>query len=1061
MSIQIVSRTPFARLLRNATSLFVFLAAGLAAFAADTGRVAGTVVSKSTSNVLQGAQVTVQGRTGYTDESGRFVIYDVPAGNAQVVASYSGFKDLTQDIVVPAGGQTDLTLTMDTSDIVQLEAFTVQTVKEGQALSVTEQRNAANQKNVVALDEWGVLPTQNVGELFTRMPGISFTTDEDNLINNITVRGMVSSNGQSFTRLNIDGMSATGVGGNGRTATLHSFSAAMYEQLEVIAGQTPDKRADSIGGQINLKTRSPLAMAEKRRITYSFSGRYNPPTSKRNEDLGTHPYGYVATLGYREVFDVFGGKKNLGVSVDLAKQQIVTQFDYDFMQYSTVTDPSQVYFRDYDKRSGMNHRFITGVGMRADYRVSDSTTVSARFIYNSGREPYFHYTFVNPFFSTNNTIYDPVTNPTGGIVAGSNSTRTEIRPTGNAQLLLTPRRYSFMSNNPTGSLFFEHKLGRLKIDHAWRMSRTHWQAGSGTEQQGGQLTIRTKDPIGFILDNSNREGRVFTQTAGPSIYDPNSYASFIVTNVNTTTVPVAQTSVRFDKRNIVTNTDEWSGNLNASYELNLAFPVTLKVGGDTITRKVDNFQVDPRRWYTVPGTVLTGLPLMTMTTFEENQGGQRLPVYDPSAVSTTLGDTSKWYEDVNFNAVQKYTSSRHFKESVDSYYGQAQAKIGQLTFLGGARVEDVSMHNWTYFRARTTAIATEPDHYKRAAIDFDRNDTDSSYVKLFPSAHFAYDLTPNLKARASWSMSYSRPDMLQLIPGVSFSADSSNVLNSITVGNPNLKPQVAKNGELKLEYYFKNSGVLSVAVFSKSITDYLPPSGLNLAIGRVVPVNGVVTIGGRDYTFDDPSFLANVNPAGLTVLTALNIGDVKTRGFEFDYKQRLTFLPGLLKGLSVRANYTYLEGDGNLVFPFSNSTLVTDLPGNMHIENGLITIKRKTSGIPGLLQHSANFGLQYTKGKFGASYDLNYTGSYNDGVGATFTNTSATAPAYVQLFVYRKPLTTMNAGVTYRLSSDATLFLNVNNFTQQGNDRYLQFTDRPRQLTITPLSLTFGVTGTF
>ncbi len=1046
MSIQIVSRTPFVRLLRNATSLFVFLTAGLVALAADTGRVAGTVVSKSTGNVLQGAQVTVQGRVGFSDESGRFVIYDVPAGNAQVVASYSGFKDLTQDIVVASGGQSDLTLTLETSDIVMLEAFTVQTVKEGQALSVTEQRNAANTKNVVALDEWGVLPTQNVGELFTRMPGISFTTDEDNLINNITVRGMVSSNGQSFTRLNIDGMSATGVGGNGRTATLHSFSAAMYEQLEVIAGQTPDKRADSIGGQINLKTRSPLAMNEKRRINYSLSGRFNPPTNKRNEDLGTHPYGYVATLGYREVFDVFGGKKNLGVSVDLAQQQIVTQFDYDFMQYSSVTDSNQVYFRDYDKRSGMNHRFITGIGMRADYRVSDSTTVSARFIYNSGREPYFHYTFVNPFFSTNNTIYDPVTNPSGGIVAGSNSTRTEIRPTGNAQLLLTPRRFSFMSNNPTGSLYFEHKLGRLKVDHAWRMSRTHWQAGAGTDQQGGQLTLRTKDPIGFILDNSNREGRVFTQTAGPSIYDPNSYASFIVTNVNATTVPVAQTSVRFDKRNIVTDTNEWTGNLNASYELNLAVPVVFKFGGDTITRKVDNFQVDPRRWYTVPGTVLSGLPLMEVTSFEENQGGQRLPVYDPSAVSTQLGDTTKWYEDVNFNAVQKLTSSRHIKERVDSYYGQAQTKIGKLTILGGARVEDVTLDSWTYFRARTTTIAAEPDHYKRAAIDFDRQDANGGYKKLFPSVHFAYDITPNLKARASWSTSYSRPDMLQLVPGVSVTDPSGSSLGFVTIGNPSLKPQQAKNVDLKLEYYFKNSGVISASVFTKSITDYLPPSGINFAIGVV----GSGPNNGFEGQYE-----------GYVISGARNIGNVKTRGFELDYKQRLTFLPGLLKGLSVRANYTYLEGDGDMVFSFGNSTLVADLPGNMHIENGRITIKRKTSGIPGLLAHSANFGLQYTKGKFGASYDLNYTGSYNDGIGATITNTSATAPAYVQLFTYRKPLTTMNAGVTYRLSSDATLFLNVNNFTEQGNDRYLQFTSRPRQLTITPLSMTFGVTGTF
>ena len=32
-----------------------------------------------------------------------------------------------------------------------------------------------------------MLPSQNVGELLTRLPGISFTTDDDNLINNVAI----------------------------------------------------------------------------------------------------------------------------------------------------------------------------------------------------------------------------------------------------------------------------------------------------------------------------------------------------------------------------------------------------------------------------------------------------------------------------------------------------------------------------------------------------------------------------------------------------------------------------------------------------------------------------------------------------------------------------------------------------------------------------------------------------------------------------------------------------------------------------------------------------------
>jgi hypothetical protein len=49
----------------------------------------------------------------------------------------------------------------------------------------------------------------------------------------------------------------------------------MFDQLELIKGHTPDKGADSLGGTINLKSRSPLSMREKRRVTYT------PPAAGR------------------------------------------------------------------------------------------------------------------------------------------------------------------------------------------------------------------------------------------------------------------------------------------------------------------------------------------------------------------------------------------------------------------------------------------------------------------------------------------------------------------------------------------------------------------------------------------------------------------------------------------------------------------------------------------------------------------------------------------------------------------------------------------------------------
>ena len=66
----------------------------------------------------------------------------------------------------------------------------------------------------------------------------------------------------------------------------------MFEALEVTKGHTPDKEAGSLGGTVNLKSRSTLSMKEKRRITYNFSARIAPPGTQQiplREQHRAHP----------------------------------------------------------------------------------------------------------------------------------------------------------------------------------------------------------------------------------------------------------------------------------------------------------------------------------------------------------------------------------------------------------------------------------------------------------------------------------------------------------------------------------------------------------------------------------------------------------------------------------------------------------------------------------------------------------------------------------------------------------------------------------------------------
>ncbi len=1028
-----------ARFLRLTASLCVCLGlAALSASAADaaTGSITGSVSSLSTKNALQQATVSIPSlnRTELTDSAGKFTFVNVPAGVQELAISYGGFTDLRERVVVSAGQSASVDFKLTNSDVVAMAAFTVQTQKEGQALSIAEQRNAPNVKTAVALDEWGVLPSQNVGELLTRLPGVSFITDDDNLILNVTIRGQVAANGQSTTRLVIDGMSATGVGGNGRNATLQSFAATSFEALEVINGQTPDKRADGFGAQINLKTRSPLAMSEKRRFTYGVSGNYAPDHPDRAAAYGERPFSYSASMGYSEVFDAFGGARNLGLTLNVSNQQVLRQFNQDLLQYENTTNPVAA-FRDYDRRSGTNHRFISAFSLRADYKLSRSTTVSARFLRNAGSEPFFNWNFVNPFFSGAQaapaavagtlTTFDPTTNPTGGFMPGYTADRTEIRPVGNAQMNIRNQAVSFVSRNPTGTVSFEHDFGKLKIDHGWRQSSSIWDLNAGRERQGGVLSIRTNQPIGFVLDKSNTDGTVFTQTAGASVYDAASYTPF-VTALASATQPVAQTSSSYVKRSTIMDTDEWSGTANASYLFDTKYPISVKAGFDTVNRKVKNRQVFPRRWYQQVGTTLTGA-LTPITAFEEQHGGRRLPSFDVVNIGTTLGNSALWYEDLNFTATSQLTSNRNMDESVDAGYFQGQIKLGRLNLLGGVRFEKTKVSTLTYFRARTTPIATEPDHYKRAQLDYEQQSREGGSEKYFPSLHLAYDITSNLKARTSYSTSYLRPDLLQLVPAVAV----SDANQTVTIGNPGLRPEMAESVDFKLEYYTKNNGVISATVFRRWNKDRITTQSSR---------GGETVANTPDNGFDGLY-------GGYAILSPRNNGTAVFSGLEFDFRQRLSFLPGLLKGLTARGNVSFLDAEQRLIQQVSATGQT------------LNTYKANIDQIIFAVPVTGNFGLLYTYKKWGGSFDVNFTDEYaiqvslplNNGLPITNPNGN----------FYRKALTTMSAGVNYRLRPNATAFFTVNNFASQGPSIYVYQPDRLRQDIRQSLSLSFGVNGQF
>ena len=132
-------------------------------------------------------------------------------------------------------------------------------------------------KNVVAMDSYGNLPNMSASELAILLPGVTASLNLENGIDGFTVRGM----GPTLNNITLDGGMLSTQGAMARQGRINNLTGAMFEGLELIKGHTPDRGADSLGGTINLKSRSPLSMREKRRVTYNLAVRWAPPFTEQ------------------------------------------------------------------------------------------------------------------------------------------------------------------------------------------------------------------------------------------------------------------------------------------------------------------------------------------------------------------------------------------------------------------------------------------------------------------------------------------------------------------------------------------------------------------------------------------------------------------------------------------------------------------------------------------------------------------------------------------------------------------------------------------------------------
>jgi TonB-dependent receptor len=189
----------------------------------------------------------------------------------------------------------------------------------------------------------------------------------------------------------------------------------------------------------------------------------------------------------------------------------------------------------------------------------------------------------------------------------------------------------------------------------------------------------------------------------------------------------------------------------------------------------------------------------------------------------------------------------------------------RLRLVAGVRFERTHVNTLSY----DSSLATPP-----TSLTFKAG---GNYLDVLPSASLRIAMDKDSDLRLVFGRGLARPNPEDLTAAVGQPDNSVNP-PTISVGNPNLKAEHGNNYDILYERFLNSVGLIQAGYFYKDLTDPITTVTTNPTTGQF---------------------------AGYRVTQPGNAGSAHVQGVEFAFQQRLSYLPGVLKGSGISANYSY------------------------------------------------------------------------------------------------------------------------------------------------------------
>ena len=261
---------------------------------------------------------------------------------------------------------------------------------------------------------------------------------------------------------------------------------------------------------------------------------------------------------------------------------------------------------------------------------------------------------------------------------------------------------------------------------------------------------------------------------------------------------------------------------------------------------------------------------------------------------------------------------------------------------------------------------------------------DNKYTDVLPSLNLRWKFNDKMQLRFAFAKALARADFSDLQPNLQLLAGSATLRTVITpaqgstpesraifiddyknrgsaLGNPLLKPVKSDQFDLSAEWYIDKASSITVAAFNKQLKDVI--------------VNQTGIVSAPDTTGKSWDFAYS---------TKVNGAKGWARGIEFAVQHYFNGLPGLLSGLGVQANATYVDSRQTRYNSVGSDWCSSTADGtNLNLfVNGCDTNAQSYGALPlpNLSRKAYNLAILYDHGPISARVAYAWRGKYLNGV---------------------------------------------------------------------------------